>query len=82
MEIGFGIQVFAIVGTEPVSKKGKGTLSDDFWIELFDRPGGGVARIGESWQACFVAFFIHRSEGGVRHENFTTDFKDLRNFEF
>ncbi len=78
VEVVFGGERRAVVGAEAVGEEGERALGDDFRIELFEGAGGGVAGIGEGRQAGFVAFGVHRGEGGVGHEDLAADFQRAR----
>ena len=76
VEIGFGIERFAIISAEAVGEERERAGGDDLGIELLEGSGGGVAGVGEGGQAGFVALLVHGGEGGVRHEDLAADFQN------
>ena len=53
-------------------------LGDNFGIELIERTGGGVARVGEHFLAGGFALGIQFFKACLGHENFAADFEHGR----
>ena len=78
VEIMLGLELRTFIGPDAMGEKCERSFGDDLRVELFQRAGSGVARIGKCRQSRFIALGIHRRKGLVGHENFAPDFEQRR----
>ena len=74
----FGLERRTLIGPDAMGEKSERSFGDDLRIELFQRAGRGVARIGKCRQPRVIALGIHRCKGLVGHENFAPHFEQRR----
>ena len=73
-----GGEVEAAHGADPVAPDRERPFGGQRRVELADRAGGGVARVGEGRFLGFGAALVERFEGGDRQVDLAADFDQLR----
>src|SRR5205814_9639045 len=73
MSINFG----AFGCAHSVKNHSERALCGNAWIEMFQRTGGGIPRIGEQWQFGGFALLIKFFEAGLVEISFAAHFEDF-----
>ena len=60
---------------DTIKKNFQGTAGSNFGIQLPQRSGSSISRIGKGWLFLFDSFFIELFKGVMPDEDFTPDFE-------